>query len=56
MTKSVFLFARWIAEKGWKIDSQSKTWFRPCEDELTPDISVEYTDEMVWKLFVKKGK
>lgn len=49
----VFAFARWLDEYGWKIDSEDGCWFRECEDELTPDISVEYTDEMVWEMFLK---
>lgn len=50
---SVFAFARWLDEYGWKIDLEDGCWFRECEDELTPDISVEYTDEMVWEMFLK---
>lgn len=50
---SVFSFARWLSEYGWKIDSEDGYWFRECEDELTPDISFEYTDEMVWEMFLK---
>jgi hypothetical protein len=51
--KSVFAYARWLNEYGWKVDSEDGFWFRECEDELTPDISIEYTDEMVWAMFNK---
>jgi hypothetical protein len=51
--KRVFAYARWLDEYGWKVDSEDGFWFRECEDELTPDISVEYADEMVWAMFKK---
>ncbi len=50
---SVFAFARYLDKYGWKVDSTDGCWFRECEDELTPDISVEYTDKMVWEMFLK---
>ena len=50
---NIFAFIRWIAKYGWKVDSEDGCWFRECEDELTPDISVEYTDIMLWEMFLK---
>ena len=50
---NIFAFARWIAKYDWKIDSEDGCWFREYEDELTPDISVEYTDIRLWEMFLK---
>ena len=50
----IFDYARWLNKYGWKIDSEDWFWFRECEDGLTPDISFEYTDEMVWNIFLKQ--
>jgi len=45
-------FGRWVVERGWRIDP-NEGWFRECEDQLTPRYDVEYTDEMVWQLFLE---
>ena len=51
--KNVFAFVRWVVKNGWKIDSEDNLWFRECEDELTPDMSIGYTDKMLWSIFLK---
>jgi hypothetical protein len=48
-----FKFIRWIVEKGFQIDPNDGQWFREVQDELTPDISIEITDEMLIQLYEK---
>ena len=51
----VYDFARWLEKHGWQVDPTDGYWFRPVEDELTPNISVLYTDEMLFGMFLRSN-
>lgn len=54
MDKILLEFGKWIIDNNWTLGTQENSWFRPCQDSVTPEILIEYTEEDVLNLFKKE--